>query len=52
MNNALTDLLDQYAREAGYADMTDLKSQYHPRAYAVLLPQFVRRAQCQLAVTQ
>ncbi len=48
----MTDLLNQYAREMGYADMADLKSQYHPRAYAVLLPQFVRRAQYQLAVTQ
>lgn len=49
MESKINQLLDQYAQEVGYKDMADLKAQYHPRAYAILLPQYVRRAQHQLS---
>jgi len=51
-NQALTDLLNSYAQEAGYRDMADLKEQYHPRAYAQVIAVYVRRANAELEAAQ
>ena len=41
-------LLDQYAQEAGFVNLLDLKNSYTDRAYAATMQSLVRRARAEL----
>lgn len=45
---SLDALLDQYAQEAGFENMLDLKRSYTPQAYGWAFQTFVRRARAEL----
>lgn len=50
MNTKMMTLLDQYAQEAGFRDLADMKNSYSDRAYAAAVAPMILRAKRELAL--